>query len=198
MFYQNAVPLIIREIKPEDVLSVLYAFRETNSSSLLLNSNGGSIFNFVKFGSCIAQRNISIIGDSVVASLATIFFLCGKERVATPETIFAIHEGRFEDGSGKAITKGEAQMQALICECNRDRIGYLRYMDMWRKLVFFDELQAELISRKTSLSVDRTMDLMRQEYKFNINDALHYGIIHDVIERQQIHLLSQFGTYEPW
>lgn len=198
MSFQNAVPLVTEEIKEDDVMNVLYAFRKTNLRSLLLSSEGGSISSFIRWSSHIAEKNILMIGSGPVASLAVTFFLCGKIRVATPDTTFFIHEARFIDGSGKKTAKGEAQMQALICKHENDPIGYQRWMSIWHGLVHADRMEAGLIAQETSLSAGTVMELIRLGHEFNVDDALRYGIIHDVIDSQQFNVLSQFGTYEPW
>lgn len=198
MIFQNTVPLVTEEIKPGDVMSVLYAFREMNSNSLLLSSNGGSAASFIGLGNHIIERNISVVGAGPVGSLAVIFFLCGKVRVATPDTTFFIHEASCVGWSGERVTKGEAQMKALICEYENNMAGYLRWERIRNGLTYIDQKEAELISQKTSLSAGMAMELMRSEHEFDIDDALRYRFIHDVVDEQQVHVLSQCGTYEPW
>ena len=71
-------------------------------------------------------------------------------------------------------------------------------MNICHSLVCFEQMASKLISRKTFLSAGMAMELMRSEHEFNVDEALRYGIIHDVVDNQQVHILSQFGAYEPW
>jgi ATP-dependent protease ClpP protease subunit len=198
MILENVIPLVVEEIRLEDVFGVVYAFQKTNSRSMLLNSGGGSIYSFVKLGSYIAERRIITVGSGSVDSLALNFFLCGETRVATPESTFFIHESFFHDNSGKKISKGEAQMKALICEHQGNLNGYRTWNDAWKNLSFFDLELADLISRKTFLSAGTVMELMRKGHMFDVDEAMRYGIIHDVVESRQIRILPQFGTYQPF
>lgn len=198
MIFQNTVPLVTEEIKPLDIVNVLNSFREMNSNSLLLSSNGGSVASFVGLGNHIIERNISVVGAGPVGSIAVIFFLCGKVRVATPDTTFFIHEAGYVDCSGERVTKGEAQMRALICEYENNTMDCLKWEKIWNGLTYIDQKEAELISQKTSLSAGMVIELMRSEHEFDIDDALRYGIIQDVVNIQQISILSQCGIYEPW
>lgn len=198
MIFKNTVPLVTEKIEVSDVLNVLHAFQETNSNSLLLSSGGGSVYSFVKLNQHFIERDMSVIGDGHVASLAAMFFFCGKFRVATPGSTFFIHEGRVMNGSGAAVTKGEAQMQAFVCEHENDIKGFRLWMHIWQTLVHIDRIGAELISKQTSLSFGTAVELIRVGHEFTVDDALKYGIIHDVIDGQQVQILPQFGKYQPW
>jgi ATP-dependent protease ClpP protease subunit len=197
MYIKNTVPLITEEIGWDDLHVALRGLQMANSNNLLLGSNGGRVSNLLYFRDHVANRKMTIVGAQIVGSLALNFFLYGETRLATPESTFLLHECRWTLG-GEEVTKGEAQMRALLHEYNRDFERYHYWSDVHQKLTIFDQITIELMSQKTNLSAYAVAKLIREESYFDVDCALHYGIIHDVVDAQQIALLPQLGVFEPW
>ena len=197
MCIENTIPLITRKIDWHHLHVALRGLQVANSNNLLLGSKGGSADNLVYFQDCVVDRKMTIIGTRFIGSLALDFFLCGETRLATPEATFFLHECRWTLGGGD-VTKGEAQMRALLHEYNRDFEKYRYWSDVHQRLMIFDQITIELMSQKTNLSAYAVAELMQEESYFDVDCALHYGIIHDVVDIQQIALLPQLGIFEPW
>jgi ATP-dependent protease ClpP protease subunit len=197
MIFQNTIPLIKKRINPIDLHITLCSLRKVNSQSLMLSSCGGSSENFVIFGRYFLDRKLSIIGRNNVDSVALSLFLCGEKRVAMPDTQFLIHENSLVCDSGGRVTKGEAQMRALIHEHQREMSEFFFWSDVYQTLRQLDAMYAELVSYRTALSAATASSLMYEGHCFGVEEALECGIIHGIIE-DDVPILSQLGVFNPW
>ncbi len=123
MFYVNTIPLVADEIFSQFIEKVIAGLRKTNSKNLLIQSNGGGVENLLWALNPLKKRQICMIGDGVVGSLAVTIFACGKKRLAFPNTEFFIHQCGYDCADGERITGNLAQLKALICREQNNQKG---------------------------------------------------------------------------
>ncbi|HFC76858.1 MAG TPA: hypothetical protein ENJ27_01370 [Candidatus Moranbacteria bacterium] len=197
MFYANTIPLVADEILPQFIREVLIGFQKTNSKNLLIQSNGGYAESLLWALNPLRRRQISTIGIGVVGSLAVAIFVCGKRRLAFPDTEFFIHQCGYTS-NGERITSSLAQIKALICREKNNQKGF----DFWQQISvtckMMDEMMIRLISSRTSIAPDIAGYFLEKEKTFSTEEAMRCGLIHGIIYPEEVALMPEFGVYQPW
>ena len=147
-------------------LSELISQAEDDDISLFLSSGGGDTmagfrgYDVIRF----IMKNDSIItkGTGIVASMAIILFLSSDTRMATLHTKFFFHELGITPKIETRHSVTEVFSVATSLKADQERY-------------------AEIVSLHTLLTKEDVLKLMREETELTAQEALEYGIIHEII-----------------
>lgn len=157
---------ITKGVELIDVIQQVQGQPFAESFDVIIKSPGGfvdvgfDIYDYIRS----LKKPIKTIGIETVASIATVIFMAGDERVLSPKTEFMIH---LPTGSVQGTAEEIKNYSDLVLECEK------RLLDFYKKTTnLTEEALKPLLKRETFLSAEEAFDL-----KF----ATSYEIEHNVV-----------------
>lgn len=186
MFFKcNTASLISPKIDMDDMESIGEEIA-TGKPYLFIRSPGGTSNALLMAMGFIAHRQITTIGDDLIASAALDVFLCGKKRLITPETRLIFHQSRTSY-EGRWILADEALQLARISYLTHSYDGGAYLFRVHRELSEVDHLTAKLIGTRTALEYSRVLQLMEGDgTELSTAEAVYYGFADAVIPETMI------------
>lgn len=135
----NTASLVSLDIDMGD-LNLMVSEIIKGKQNLLIRSPGGTSNALPAALEFIANKEITTIGDGVVASAALDIFLCGRTRLATPGTCFTFHQSRARY-EGRWMFAGEALQLARIASITESYDGGRHFASVYRELSEVDRLR---------------------------------------------------------
>lgn len=129
---------------------------------LLIASRGGNleealmIYNFLRQ----VPQPLITIGLGFVESAATIVYLAGTKRYATPETVFMFHEGTH---SIHNVPPSELNEMVKQCELNKEYV-------------------CKILAKSTGIPYKRARRWIQKRKVLKAEDALKEGVVHQILE----------------
>jgi ATP-dependent Clp protease protease subunit len=144
---------ITKGVELIDVIQQVQAQPNAESFDVTINSPGGyvdigfDIYDYIRS----LQKPIKTIGVDVVASIATVIFMSGDERILSPKCEFMIH---LPTGSIQGTAEEIKNYSDLVLQCEK------RLLDFYKKTTnLSDEALKPLLKRETFLTSQEAFDL---------------------------------------
>ncbi|MCB9798520.1 ATP-dependent Clp protease proteolytic subunit [Candidatus Nomurabacteria bacterium] len=172
------------EITAEGVFTVLRALLSVNPpNGIYVNSPGGRFDFFSSLGPAIERQGIITLSQDV-SSAAVLLTLLGHKRYAFGDSTFYFHEVRAMIGDPlDEITI--CDIETVIDEQERIEAEDRENLEEWLfQMRVAQSWFLQFIARRTGVRPAVFLDLMRQEATLNAREAVHYGIIHEVLPIQ--------------
>lgn len=169
-----------QEIDRRSIERLLVRLKSANAPRrVLVDSPGGEFEFFSVLGPAIERRGIiTMAGD--VKSAAVILFLLGQTRQALPDSEFYFHEVRAHvRGEGEITISSLEEFE----EYERKMSGGRReaYQQWKRNMKAAEAWFLDFMSQRTGLRPAVFQNLMRKEVTLSARDAVHYGIVHEIV-----------------
>lgn len=144
---------IIKGVELIDVIQQVQAQPSAESFDVIIKSPGGfvdigfDIYDYIRS----LKKPIKTIGVDVVASIATVIFMAGDERILSPKTEFMIH---LPTGSIQGTAEEIKNYSEMVLECEK------RLLDFYKKTTnLSEEALKPLLKRETFLTSQEAYDL---------------------------------------
>jgi len=183
MFYDHSNTGVISGdgIVVEDVVEVLEGLQQGNFQNLFISSTGGNFGATMVSLSHLMPKEITIIGGEIVASAALGIFLCGRRRLAFPESKFIFHEV-WQSFEGRTLRETEIALRVEIAELTKQYEVAKYFVGLLGECREFNMQNALHLSRRTTMFLDRVYDVMHGDgIILTAQEARLYGLVHEII-----------------
>lgn len=153
-----------------DVIKQVQAQPHADSFDVYIKSPGGvvevgfEIYDYIKS----IKKPIKTIGNEIVASIATVIFMAGDERLVAPKTEFMIH---LPTGSVQGTAEEIKNYSDMVLDCEK------RLLDFYKKTTnLSEEALKPLLKRETFLTPEEAFDLkFATEYEIEFKVVAHFN-----------------------
>jgi ATP-dependent protease ClpP protease subunit len=165
----------------EDVVEVLDGLQQGNFQNLFISSTGGNFGTTMMSLRYLMPKEITIIGGEIVASAALGIFLCGRRRLALPESKFIFHEV-WQSFEGRPLRETEIALKVEIAELTKQYDVAKYFAGLLGECRELNMQNALHVSRRTTMFLDRICDVMRGDgIVLTAQEARLYGLVHEII-----------------
>jgi ATP-dependent protease ClpP protease subunit len=147
---------------------------------VVVDSPGGRFEFFSVVGPAIERRGITMLAGNV-RSAAVILYLLGHRRLAFQDSVFFFHEVRtLVDGAEITLT----DLEEVEEYASRMRADHREHFEEWgHQMRTAQAWFVRFIAEQTRVPPDVFLNLMREEATLNAREAMHLGIVHEIIRR---------------
>lgn len=177
-----------RRISAQSVVDLLEDLSKADApNGVYVSSPGGRFEFFAELAPAIERRGIVTLSDDV-RSAAVILALLGHQRLAMPDSTFFFHEVRTLVGLEGEVTI--CDLQEVMDYQERIEAERREFLEEWlRRMQMAQNWFISFIAEKTGLSPAIFLDLMRQNATLDARDAVHYGIVHQIVPPEMRNLI---------
>ena len=174
------------EVAQRSVERLLSRLQQANSSRYVHVDSPGGTFDFFSVLAPAIERQGIITLSGNVRSAAILLYLLGNTRQAFPDSSFFFHEVRAMVGPRGGITVADLEE---VEEYEKEMSGRQRegYQEWCRSMQAAQNWFLIFVSQRTGVPIPTFLSLMRSEATLSANEAIRYGIAHEVVPEDFLH-----------
>jgi ATP-dependent protease ClpP protease subunit len=163
---------------------------------LRLSTPGGNVPVGMELVDKLSESPLELVTHNVekIESMGICVYLMGERRIACPHATFKFHGTELAEG-GRCYTLPELRSKLARREARGERDDALAARI--KKMTGRDEREVDLLVAKTRLTAEKARRLIETNAILTAQEALSWGIAHEIAEPPVAFALTALGPFGP-